>query len=144
MNNQEVNPIVNEHGELVYPNFHDAKLLLIENTENETHFEFELVSGDTIRMIFLGIKAMVCNSFWKQNIVLDITIDTKRKVNENSLNKVFIQGERGLNGKMKKFQEHILQGSLSLVEINPSCGCHANILCTAVKFELLSRSQRSD
>ncbi len=139
MSYSEIEPNINELGEVRYPNLHDSKLLMIRSQEQDNNaiMEFKLCSGEVVQITFEGVTHLICNDFWMGNIVLDMTIETGCHVLTNRLEKAFIRPTAmfdRFNSLIKLTQEKIAKSELSYVELNPSCGCEGYILCKSVKF----------
>lgn len=145
MNNPEIPMSINEVGELLEPDLHDAKLLMIKNHADDLIVTFELYSKEIVQAFFKGVAEFVCNAFGRQNIVLDMTIDTKRLVSARDLEKIYRRPPAMLakhDALISRLQEKIFQGKYCYVEINPSCGCEVYILCQSVKFKKPSGLQK--
>ncbi len=98
---------------------------------------FELYPNGVVQVIFKGVVEFICNAFGSQNIVLDMVIDTERLVPTKSLEKIYSRPAAMLDkhdALVERIQEQIQQGQLCFVELLPSCGCEAFILCQSVKF----------
>lgn len=66
-----------------------------------------------------------------------MTIETKCLVSIRDLEKIYSRPpamQEKHHDFIKKIQQKIKQGSYCYVELNPSCGCEAYILCQSVKF----------
>ena len=133
MINPEVKYVLNKVDELLEPDLHDAKLLMLKNNDEDLIITFELYSKEIVQVSFEGLAEFICNAFGSQNIVLDMTIDTKHLVSARDLEKSPAMLEKH-DALISRLQEKILQGKYCYVEINPSCGCEAYILCQSVKF----------
>jgi hypothetical protein len=139
MNNQmiTIEPKQDDSGQLEYPNLHDAKLLMIRNQHGSTTMEFKLVSQENIVIIFKNVVDIKCNDFWDDNVVLDFTIETKCEVATHRLERVFIRPSAMLeryNALIEKTLKKILEGELCYIQIVPSYGCEAFVLCHSVEF----------
>ncbi len=127
-------------GDLISPDLHDSKLTAIRLNQGSVEFIFKLVSGELIVAILDGVFRMCCNNFLEENIVLDMSIVTKRLVEKSELEQLLTPPKAQLDkhdSYIKEVQDKILQGGLSFVELNNSYGCQAYILCNSVKFARL-------
>ena len=137
MKYSNIEPVLNDFGELLYPQLHDAKLKALNTDNKELTITLELSSEETLQVTFKQVVEFICNSFSSQNIVLDMTIDSSRMVPASSLEKIYSRPPAMLDKHetlIKRLQEKILQGEYCYVEINPSCGCEAFILCHSIEF----------
>jgi hypothetical protein len=132
-----IKPKQNNSGQLEYPNLHDAELVMIRNQDGSTTMEFNLISKENLIVVFKNVVNIKCNDFWGDNIVLDFTVETRCEVATHRLERVFIRPSAMLeryHALIEKTLNKIRQGELCFIQIIPSCGCEAFILCHSVEF----------
>ena len=131
---------IDSAGHLREPNLHDANLLSVECAQSDAIFKFELVNGGIVQIRFLDVDQMVCHDFRHGNIVLDVTVDHRKRLSGKELEMLFTPPLAAIDAHqvhLSKVKDRIERGEMMLVTIAPSYGCEAMIYCASVNFDLV-------
>ena len=118
-------------------NYHDWLLLGIAVEEEQQNLEVILsLNTQRVQIRFLEVKVCHIADFKMGNIVLDVEVFTDSPLSETLFEESVFEELLGVSKGTQYYQNiitRIEQGRLLYVEINPSYGCFAQIICEAVE-----------
>ena len=122
---------------LIYPRVHDGMLLGMLIDE-EGRIDLVLKDPDGQRWIFRleGVLVFEASDFLEGNIILDVTIisgDNSRFEHLSSLSKSAYRPYSC--DQVSALHEQILRENLTIVELNPSYGCHLIAVAREITVE---------
>ena len=122
--------------------YHDWSLLGITVEEEQRNLEVTLgLNTQRVRIRFLEVTECHIDDFKMGNIVLDVEVFTNSPLSETYFEDSVFEELLGVSKETQYYQNiitRIEQGRLLYVEINPSYGCFAQIICEAVEEIQLS------
>lgn len=138
---EETLVVISDCGTLVQPNVHDGYVrgIAISN-KNEIVALLDSLEGPSYELIMHDIVAFKADDFREGNIILDITITTRRLISVAELSHLIdVDNYENRKNYIDSIIAKINEGALYFIELNPSYGCFFSCLCKS--YELKFRSE---
>lgn len=122
---------------------HDASVvgMSLQGAPKATQLMLELVkeSGEQIRCTFNGVVGFTLDSFWEQNVVLEVTMEAVEEARPERISRALAKTEQVEASRVGKIGETLHGKELKLFEIIPSRGLNGCIIARELLVTKLGR-----
>ena len=129
----EINIALNEHNQIVSPQFHDSKISKFVFLDDEVKLYFKLVDGECLCVSFAGQLLLLCDDLREGNIVFEIIVETGELEDYALLNKLYWISDDSEDEPGRKHLEAMIglikAKEMKVVRISSSYGFEITMVC---------------
>jgi hypothetical protein len=133
---EEIKIALNEHSQIISPQFHDSEISKIIFLDDEVKIYFKLVNGESLCASFAGKLLLLCDGLREGNIISEIVIESGELEDYTFLNKLYWISDGSEDEPERKYLDSMISmikaKEMKVVRINPSYGCEIIMVCHSI------------